>query len=436
MKMLGRQAGAWAVVLGFALVLGSGCESVGLRSMRIYIQQRNWAKALAQGRIAVAESPNDAEAWFAIAQVAAQVDSFDLMLRAMDRTAALTKKHNSDIGDIRLAKYNGVFNQAVEMYNAGDLPGATERLNLAIRIDSTRGNAYKVMGMVHQRGQDIPGAIAAYRRAYVADSTDIDSGRQWAILLGRTGDTDGALKVIERLYAANPGHKQVAFTAIQLLSQAGRYDRALSIAQSGLAQNPDDAEFNARAGVIWMEKAQATQDSLASRADLEAALPYFQHALAADSANTDVAFNVATCYRQLGRLDDAIRPLQRVLQARPDDNQSRVQLAIVLLQEERPDEAEPHLLEVVQRIGEPTNAQDRELLARSYRYLSIIYTVRGNELGTRGRALQEEADAIGGRARQAEKAAKLREANRLMDESKALFDKGHEMDRQSHLYSD
>ncbi|HOM57644.1 MAG TPA: tetratricopeptide repeat protein, partial [Candidatus Latescibacteria bacterium] len=55
--------------LGVLLIVGAGCESVGLRSMKIYIQQRNWEKALEQGNIALAENPNDAEAWFAMAQV-------------------------------------------------------------------------------------------------------------------------------------------------------------------------------------------------------------------------------------------------------------------------------------------------------------------------------------------------------------------------------
>lgn len=375
--------------LGLTFMVGTGCESVGLRSMRIYMQQKNWEKALSQGQIAVAENPNDFEAWFAVAQVAAQVDSFDLMLHAMDRTLSLTKKHHQDIAQMREVKYNAVFNRAVEKYNAGDLPGAIEWLDLAARIDSTRANAYRVKGMVYQRTLEHSQAIEAYRRAFNADTSDVDLGRQYAVLLANTGQLEDGLAVMNRLYAANPGNKEIVLAYGLLLSSARRQDEALALVESALARDPDDTDFNARAGILCMEKAQADEDSTERVSDLAAAIPYFERAFVGDSSNADIAYNLAICYRQLRRLDDAIRPLEHILQLNPQDNQSRLQLATIYLQEEKLDTAAPHLEEIVNRIGEPTTAEDREILARTYRYLGIIYTVRGNEVGAEAQRLTE-----------------------------------------------
>lgn len=435
MKKTGSTAATWFSMLGLALIATAGCESVGLRSMRIYMQQRNWEKALDQGRLAVSENPGDAEAWFALAQVAAQVDSLDLMLRAWDRTAALTRKHEQDIRQIREVKYNSVFNRAVEHYNAGDLPKAEDRLDLAIRIDSTRANAHRVKGMIYQRNGQYPQAIDAYSKALNADTTDAELGREYALLLASTGQMEHGLVVMRRLYLANPGSKPLALGYAQLLAEAGRHDDALSVVESALAREPKDADLNTRAGILYMERARTAGDSLATARQLQAAVPYLEAAWAADSGNADVAYDLAVCLRQLGRLGDAAKPLEHILRVRPEDNGSRLQLAMTYLQDDKPDVAQPHLEEVINRIGEPTTAEDRITLSKAYRFLGIIFTVRGNEIGSRARSLAEEAEGIRDRSRRTEKEAKLQQANEMREESRRLFDRGEEMNRLSHEYS-
>jgi len=429
MKMTGRIVAAWAL----ALSVGIGCESVGLRSMRIYMQQRNWEKALEQGKMAVAENPRDAEAWFAIAQVAADVDSFDLMLKAIAQTQALTSKHNAEIADLREAKYYGVFNQAVEKYNAGDLALAMERLNTAVAIDSARPNAHKVRGMIHQRSNRYPEALACYAQAYHADTSDVELGRVYANLLNTTGRKGEARGVMRSIYQAHPGNRNVVLNYVALLTEAGRNDSALAVVQNALAQEPNDAEYNMRAGVIFMQKAQAGEDSARTVANLQQAVPYLEHAFDADSANADAAYDLAICYRQLGRLDEASGVLGKLLAARPDDNQARLQLAISYLQEEKPEEAEPHLKQIIQNVGDPTNAEDRQLLSRTYRYLGIIYTVQGSNKGMEAQHLRAEAAEM---RRGPQKQAKEQQAQPLEQESRRLLDLGKEMDRLSHEYGE
>jgi len=88
----------WTLLLS-TLVAISGCETVGLRAMRIYMLQQNWEKALQQGLLATQKNPTDVDAWFNTAAVAAQVDSFDIMLVAMNETLQRTNKYNSDMKD-------------------------------------------------------------------------------------------------------------------------------------------------------------------------------------------------------------------------------------------------------------------------------------------------------------------------------------------------
>jgi len=419
-------------MLGISLAFGIGCESVATRSMKIYMQQQNWEKALDQGRQAVAETPNDFEAWFAMAQVAAQVDSLNLMMQAMDRTLALTKKYTAEVARIRTAKYNQVFNQGVQAYNAGKLADAKDRLDMAVRIEPSRPNAYKVLGMVYQRSGQTQQAIEMYARAYGADSSDATLGRQYATLLGASDQKERALATMASVFARHPGNKDVAVAYLDMLNTAGQVDSALIVGKNVLAREPQDPEVNMRVGILYMKKAQEAADSTELKADLRLAVPYFEQALVADTANTDAAYNLAISLQQLGQPERAIRPLARVIQASPRDHQARLQLAIVYLQQDDADDAEPQLRSIVDQIGEPTNAQDREVLTRAYRYLGIIYTVRANQKGVQAQQAREAAQGIRDRA---QKAAKTQEAEQLEGESRDLLKLARDMEELRSTYA-
>jgi tetratricopeptide (TPR) repeat protein len=297
---------ASVLLLTAVALAGSGCESVGLRSMKIYIQQKNWEKAIEQGHVALAENPNDAAAWFAMAQVAAQVDSFDLMLRAIARTEALTNKYAADIKMIREAKYGTAFNKGVERYNANDMPGATRFMDLAIAIESNRANAYRLKGMIAQRLNDPAVALENFGRAFQADTSDVELARVYAQLLDVAGQREQAITILKGLYVARPGEKKVIVAYLQLLVEAERLDEALGVVNSALTRDPADPEFNMRAGVLWMQRAQRDQDSTGVVRDIQTAVPYFTKAVEADTANTDAAYNLAVCYARLNRRSDAI----------------------------------------------------------------------------------------------------------------------------------
>lgn len=77
------------VAMGMALVIITGCASTPHKtSVKIYIQQRNWAKALAEGEAWTKESPNDPEAyyWLAMAYTGMQKyeEAADNLIKAID----------------------------------------------------------------------------------------------------------------------------------------------------------------------------------------------------------------------------------------------------------------------------------------------------------------------------------------------------------------
>jgi tetratricopeptide (TPR) repeat protein len=431
--MTRRRTLLMGIVLIAALTMGIGCESVGLRSMKIYMQQENWGKALEQGLTAVGENPEDDEAWFNIAYVASQLDSFDIMLNAIERTQALTNEHDEKIDAIRAIKYNELFNAAASDFNRGELDRAQGRLEIAYRIDPERPNAPKVLGLIAQQRGDLDGALENFGTAMRADTSDTDVARSYVSVLLQLDREDEARETIGEVYDMHPSNKEVALTYSMLLRRAGDLDRALEVIKASLVNEPMDADFNMEAGVLYLAKAQlVADDSLAVIASVTEAEPHFQNVLAVDSANVDAAYDLAMVYRQLGKLDLAAEPLEQVVEVAPDDVQARLQLANVLILLERYTDAEPHLETVVQKIGEPTNSEERAVAARAYQLLYIRYTVHYNDIVVQAQNLYEQAAS----ARGGEKTRLQQEAQELEQQANEMLEKVKEAADLAKLYSE
>ena len=431
MKLSARTIAAWAAALGVAMVFGIGCESVGLRSMRIYMQQQNWPKALEQGKVAVAENPQDADAWFAIAQVSSQVDSVDLMLTAFEHTQALTPKYNDQIEELRTYKYNDIFNRGVMKYNNTEYAEADALMDQAIDIDPARPNAYRVGGMIKQRNGDNDTAIEYYGKAWEADKDDIEIGKVYASQLAARGDVEQSVAVFEDLYTRAPDNPDVVTGFLVALKANDQLDRSLEVAGEFLANAPRNPSVNMQTGVVYMEKARiAREDSVVKVENLAKAAEHF--GVAADSGNVDAAFNMALCLQQLDRIDDALQPMLGVLEHSPDDHQARLKAAEFLMQLERPDEAEAQLQAIVSGIGAPTNPTDMRVMGNAYRYLQIIYTFKSAEVEQQAQALSQEANRM--RRGSADRRAKEAEAAQLREQSQALFQQAQAYEQQSQNY--
>lgn len=77
--------------------------------------------------------------------------------------------------------------------------------------------------------------------------------------------------------------------------------------------------------------------------DFTAAIPYLETALAADTENSNIRFNLAYAYLQSGDEPRAIEHYQALVTAQPELHRARRNLAMLLMRNERPAEAIEHL---------------------------------------------------------------------------------------------
>ena len=104
--------------IGIIAMIAAGCASTPHKtSVKIYIQQRNWAKALNEGKAWVKESPNDPEAyyWVAMAYTGMQkyIEAADNLIKAidLDTQGTLKDKIGENEVNILLTAGKNTYNQ-------------------------------------------------------------------------------------------------------------------------------------------------------------------------------------------------------------------------------------------------------------------------------------------------------------------------------------
>ena len=140
------------------------------------------------------------------------------------------------------------------------------------------------------------------------------------------------------------------FREAEVLLQQGLLDQAKQKVQDQLVLNPSSVEGYNLLGIIYSEQK-----------DYSSALQAFQHALKLDPHSTRARNNLGNAYVSQGLADLGKKEFLRVLSSDPTNRDANYNLALLLLANDSPAEAIPHL----QRVR-PQDAQSQLSLVRAY----------------------------------------------------------------------
>ena len=82
-----------AVLLIAILFSGFECSSTELTSAKLYIQQKNWEKALETLQADVAKNPKSDEGYYLMGTVYSEMDETDKMMEAFDKSLEISNKY-------------------------------------------------------------------------------------------------------------------------------------------------------------------------------------------------------------------------------------------------------------------------------------------------------------------------------------------------------
>jgi tetratricopeptide (TPR) repeat protein len=252
------------LLLSGMIFLGFQCSSTELTSAKLYIQQKNWDKAIETLKDEVSKNPKSDEGYFLLGTVYSELDDVDNMIESFDKSLAISNKFEKNINEYRGFQWANSFNRGVSLFQRG---------NKATDADSSK--MYFDM------------AIDAYDKAILLEPDSAETYRNLAFVYLTTGKTEESiapLKKLVELEQAEEGYQYLGEVYYTLgvnsmnsfkiekniqdsIKAMEYYNNAIATLEEGTAKYPENAEmigtkFSAYIGADRMENALTSAEDL------------------------------------------------------------------------------------------------------------------------------------------------------------------------------
>ncbi|MCW9097865.1 MAG: tetratricopeptide repeat protein, partial [Ignavibacteriaceae bacterium] len=158
------------------IFLGFQCSSTELNSAKLYIQQKNWDKALEALKADVEKNPKSDEGYYLLGTVYSEMDRTEEMIEAFDNSLAISNKFADKINEYRAYQWANNYNRGVSLFQRGN--------NTA---DKDSSKMYYDM------------AIDAYKKATILEPDSGLTYRNLAFVYLTTNQTEESIEPLKKL---------------------------------------------------------------------------------------------------------------------------------------------------------------------------------------------------------------------------------------------
>ncbi len=282
------------------MFLGFQCASTELTSAKLYIQQKNWDKALETLQAEVEKNPQSDEGYYLLGTVYSELEKTDEMINAFDKSLAISDKYEKSIKEYRTFQWANNFNRGVSLFQRGtkttDKDSSTMYYNLAIE---------------------------AYQRAIILEPDSAETYRNLAFAYLTTGKAEESiepLKTLINLEQAEEGYQylgEVYYTlGANLMSD---YQNSKNVA-----------------------------DSVQAMSYLENSISTLNDGLQKYPENPDMQVAITSSYIATGKIDVAIKSAAKLVENDPLNKTYRYNYGVLLLNAEQYEGAETQLKKAIE----------------------------------------------------------------------------------------
>ena len=300
------------ILLGMLLMgimfLGFQCASTELTSAKLYIQQKNWDKAIETLNTEVTKNPKSDEGYFLLGTVYSEQDNVDKMIESFDKSLAISNKFEKNIGEYKAFQWANNFNRGVSLFQRG---------NKVTDEDSSK--MYFDM------------AIDAYNKAIRLEPDSAETYRNLAFVYLTTGKTEESVEPLKKLVE---------------IEQAEEGYQYLGEVYYTLGANlMNDFKFNSN-----------PQDSIKAMDYYDKSIVTLEEGLKKYPINSEMQVARTSAYIGAGRIAEAIIASKILVENEPDNKIYHYNYGVLLLNSEKYAEAETQLLEALKIDPEYENA--------------------------------------------------------------------------------
>jgi tetratricopeptide (TPR) repeat protein len=317
-----RKTNYLVVLALFTALIFSGfqCSSTELTSAKLYIQQKNYDKALNTLHKEVAKNPKSDEGWYLLGNVYGELGKFDSLVIAYDKSLAVSKKYESEINQSKMYYWANSFNAGVSYFQRGNK--ATDKDSIKIyydksidafttgtRLEPDSADTFKNLAFVYMSAGKNEEAIEPLKKL-VQLNNELDGYKylgQIYYTLGTMSKSaystsndvadslaankyfNDAVDILEKGTKLYPNDSDLLKTLSASYVDVGKSDVALNSFKTLVEKEPDNKVYRYNYGVL-----------LLGSEDYEMAVKEFQKAIDLDSTYTNAIYNLGITYVKWG----------------------------------------------------------------------------------------------------------------------------------------
>jgi tetratricopeptide (TPR) repeat protein len=290
------------------MFLGFQCASTELTSAKLYIQQKNWDKAIETLNTEVTKNPKSDEGYFLLGTVYSEQDNIDKMMESFGKSLAISNKFEKNIEEYKAFQWANNFNRGVSLFQRG---------NKVTDEDSSK--MYFDM------------AIDAYNNAIMLEPDSGETYRNLAFVYLTTGKTEESVEPLKKL------------VEIEQAEEGYQYLGEVYYTLGANIMNDFKSSANA-------------QDSVKAMDYFDKSIVTLEEGLTKYPENSEMQVARTSAYIGAGRIAEAIDASKILVDNEPNNKIYRYNYGVLLLNAERYPEAETQLLEALKIDPEYENA--------------------------------------------------------------------------------
>ena len=356
------------------LISGYQCASTELTSARLYIQQKNYERALEVLQEDVSKNPKSDEGYFLLGVVYGEMNDMNKMVESFDKSLSISGKFTKEISEYRISYWSTYFNRGVSDYKKGTeaenidsakiyFNSSIENYKTAIMLEPDSANNYRNIAYAYLTAGNLDASIDPLKKLIELEKPE--DGYQY---LGEIYSTLGANKMIEYQNTKNtqdsidainyfnlgisvlnegkqkfPANAEISASLTQSYIGAGRIDEALQEARVSVAADPQNKDYKYNYGVLLLNTNEFAE-----------AENQFLQALEIDPEFENANYNLAVTYVKWGAEINRVAEEKGVM---TEEDIEKYQKAL------------PYLEGVVE--ADPENVQMWELIGKVYTVLGM-----------------------------------------------------------------
>jgi tetratricopeptide (TPR) repeat protein len=215
------------------MFMGSQCGSTEITSAKLYIQQKNYDKALEVLQKEVAKNPKSDEGYYLLGYVFGEQGNMPDMINAYNKSLDISKQFEQNINDAKKYFWAQSFNRGVINYQKGNKATDTDSVKVfydksiadfqaAIAIEPDSADTYKNLAFVYLSKGDNNSAIEPLKK-----------------LIEKDKNVDG-YKFLGEIYYANGANLK---NAGKLDDAKIEFNKAIDILNEGMKLYPNDSDM-------------------------------------------------------------------------------------------------------------------------------------------------------------------------------------------------